>query len=67
MRPNIKAFNSKGNHEQQNQMATHRMGKNICKWSDQQGIILPDIQTAFAALSQKANKQSNQKMSRRSK
>ena len=51
----------------QNKKTTDRLRGNICKWSDQQGIILLDIQTAFAALSQKANKQSNQKMSRRSK
>ena len=46
MRPNIKAFNSKGNHEQQNQMATHRMRENICKQIDQQRINLQNIQIA---------------------
>ena len=32
-------------------MTTHKMGENICKWSNQQGINLQNIQTAHAALS----------------
>ena len=44
----------------------HRMRQNICKPSDQQGINLQNVQTAYAALYQK-NKQCNQKMGRRSK
>ena len=31
----------------------HRMGENICKWSDWQGIHLQNIQTSYAALYQK--------------
>ena len=49
MRPNIKAFNSKRKHEQQNQMATHRMGENICKQIDQQRINVQNIQIAQVA------------------
>ena len=31
-------MHSKGNHKQ-NEKTTHRMGENICKWSDQQELI----------------------------
>ena len=31
------------------------MGENICKWFDQQGINLQNLQTAHAAQYQKAN------------
>ena len=60
-----KLLHSKGNHKQ-NKKTTYRMGENICKQSDQQGINLQSIQTAHAAQYQK-NKQPNQKMGRRSK
>ena len=52
-------MHSKGNHKQ-NEKIAHRMGENICKWSDQQGINLQNIKTAHAARYQK-NKQPNQK------
>ena len=39
---------NKGNHKQ-NEKVTHRMGENICKWSNQQGITLQNIKTAKAA------------------
>ena len=45
---------------------THRMGENICKQCDWQGINLQNTQTAHAAQYQK-KKQANQKMGRRSK
>ena len=67
MEPNLteKILHSKGNHKQ-NEKTTHRMGENICKWSNWQGINLQNIQTAQAVQYQK-NKQPNQKMGRRSK
>ena len=43
-----KHLHSKGNHKQ-NQKDNHRMTENICKWSDQQGISLPNLQTAHVA------------------
>ena len=54
MEPNhtYKLLHSKGNH-QQNEKITHRVGENLCKRSDQQGINLQNIQTAHAALYQK--------------
>ena len=52
-----KLLHSKGNHKQ-NEKTTQRMGENMCKRSDQQGINLQNIQTAHAALHQ--NKQSYQ-------
>ena len=42
------------------------LGENICKWRDQQGINLQNIQTAHAAQYQK-NKQPNQNLGRRPK
>ena len=32
---------------------THRMGKNLCKRSNQQGLNLPNIQTSHTALHQR--------------
>ena len=49
----------KGDH-QENEKTTYGMGEIICKWSDQQGINLQNIQTAQEAQYQK-NKQPNQK------
>ena len=40
-------MHSKGNHKQ-NEKAL-RMGENICKWSNSQGINLQNIQTASVA------------------
>ena len=56
----------KGNHKQ-NEKTTHRMGENICKWSDRQGINLQNIQIVHAAQYKKKNKQPNQKMGEGSK
>ena len=58
-------MHSKGNHKQ-NKKTTHRMGENICKWCDWQGINLQNLQTAHVAQYQK-NKQPNQKMGQRPK
>ena len=54
---------SQGKHKQ-NEKTTHKMGEQICKWSNWQGN-LQNIQTAHASQHQK-NKQPNQKMSERS-
>ena len=61
-------MHSKGNYKQ-NQKTIHRMGENISKWSNQQGITLQNIQTAHAAQyqKQKTKKQPNQKMGLRSR
>ena len=58
-------MHSKGNHKQ-NEKIAHRMGENICKWSDQQGINFQNLQAAHAAQYQKY-KQPNPKMGRRPK
>ena len=44
-------MHSKGNHKLNEK--THRMGENICKWSNWQGVNLQNIQTAHAAQYQK--------------
>ena len=44
-------MHSKGNHEQ-NEKVTHRMGENICKPRDWQGINLQNSQTVHAAQNQ---------------
>ena len=40
-----KLLHSKGNHKQ-NEKTTYRMGGNICKQRDQQGLNVQNIQTA---------------------
>ena len=67
MGPNqtYKLLESKGNNKQNEQM-THRVGKNIGKWSTWQGINLQSIKTAHAT-QYKKSKQISQKMGRRSK
>ena len=40
-----KLLHSKGNHKQ-NEKTTYRLGENIYKWCDQQGINFQNIQTA---------------------
>ena len=45
-------MHSKAN-PKQNEMTTLRMGENICKWSNQQGINLQNTQIAYAAQYQK--------------
>ena len=62
---NLKAFIQQRKHKQ-NKKTTHRIGENICKWSDWQGINLQNIQTAYAAQYENKN-QPNQKMGGRSK
>ena len=54
MGPNqtYKLLHCKGNHKQ-NEKQTHRMGENICRWSDWQGINLQNLQTAHATLYKK--------------
>ena len=47
-------MHSKGNYKQ-NENATHRMGVNICKWSDRQGINLQNTQKTDVAQYQKNN------------
>ena len=56
-------LHSKRNHKQ-NEKITHRMGENICKWCNWQGINLQNTQTAHAALCQKT-KQHSPKMGRK--
>ena len=41
-------MHSKGNHKQ-NEKTTYKMGENICKQCDQQGINLQNIQIAHTA------------------
>ena len=60
-----KFLHSKGN-PKQHKKATHRMGENLCKSNNSQGIHLQNLETPSAAQCQK-NKQPHQKMSRRSK
>ena len=54
MGPNqtYKLLHSKGNHKQ-NEKTTYRMGENIYKWCDQQGLNFQNIQTAPTARYQK--------------
>ena len=54
-------LHSKGNHKQ-NENTTYRMGENICKQCNWQGINLQNIQTAHAAQyqSKHINKQTPQ-------
>ena len=47
-------MHSIGNNKQ-NEKTAHRMGENICKWSDQQAVNLQNIQTAHAAQYKKNN------------
>ena len=60
-----KLLHSKGSHKE-NEKTTYRIGKNIHKKCDWQGINFKNIQTAQTAQHQK-NKQPNQKTGRRSK
>ena len=58
-------MHSKGNCKE-NKKKTHRMGENICKWSNQQGNYVQNIEVARAVPYQK-NKQPNKTMGGRSK
>ena len=55
----------KGDHKQYEKTA-HRMGENICKWFDWQGIILQNLQVVYAPQYHQ-NTQPNQKKGRRPK
>ena len=57
-------MHSKENHKQTEKII-HRVGKNICKQCNWQGVNLQNIQTAHEAQYEKKN--SNQKLGRRSK
>ena len=56
MGPNqtYKLLHSKGNHKQ-NEKTTYRLGENICKRCEQQGLNLQNIQTAHTTQQQKNN------------
>ena len=47
MGPNeTQPLHCKGNHKQNGKETAHRMGENICKWHDWQGISLQNLQPA---------------------
>ena len=50
MGPNkiYKLLHSKGIHKQ-NKKTNYRMGENVCKWCDQQGLNFQNIQTVHTA------------------
>ena len=56
MGPNqtYKLLHSKGNHKQ-NKKTTYRMGENICKQCDRQGLNFQNIQTAHTTQQQQKN------------
>ena len=58
-------MHSKGSH-QQNEKTAYRLGENICKQCDQQGVNIQNIQTAHTTQYWR-NKQPSQKMDRRPK
>ena len=60
-----KLLYSKGNHKQ-NEKTTCRLGENICKWCDKQGLNFQNTQIAHTT-QQQQQKQRNQKMGRRPK
>ena len=66
MGPNqtYKLLHSKENHKQ-NKKTTHRMGENICKQWDQQGLNFQNTQTAHTT--QQKQKTNNLKMGKRPK
>ena len=47
-------LHSKGNHKQ-NEKTTYRLGKNICKWCDQQGLNFQNKQAGHESQCQKKN------------
>ena len=53
-------MHSKGNHKQ-NKKTTLRIGENIFKWSNWQGINLQNIQTAYAVKNQDSKQPSQKK------
>ena len=52
MEPTYKPLFSKGNHKQ-NKKTAYRLGENICKWCNQQGLNFQNIQTAHTTQQQK--------------
>ena len=55
-------LHSKGKHQQEKKKkTTFRMGENICKRNNWEGINFQNIQTAYAAQYTKKGKKSNQK------
>ena len=52
MGPNQDLLHSKGNH-QQSKKTTYRIGENICKWCDQHGVNIQNIQTVHITHYQK--------------
>ena len=60
MGPNqtYKLLHSKGNHKQ-NEKTTYRMGGNICKWCDQQGLNFQNIRTVHTTRQQALKKSAN--------
>ena len=68
MQPNqtYELLHSKGNHLKKPKKTTYRMGENICKQCNRQGLDFQKIQTACTTQQQK-NKQPNGKMGRRPK
>ena len=67
MGPNqtYKLLHSKGNHKQ-NEKTPYRLGENVCKICNQQGLNFKNIQTAHTTQSQKKKKKIK-KMGRRPK
>ena len=51
-------MHSRGNCKH-NEKTTHRMGRNICRWCDWQGIHVQNLQTAHAAQHQKKKQTKN--------
>ena len=60
-----KLLHSKGN-EKTEKKKVKRLGENICKWCDQQGLI-SKIYKQLTEVNNKTNKQPNRKMGRRPK
>ena len=56
MEPNqtYKLLHSKGNHKQ-NEKTTYRMGENICKWCNWQGLNFQNTQTAYTTQQHQKN------------
>ena len=61
-----KLLHSKGNHKLKEKTA-YRLGENNCKQCDWQGLNLQSIQTVHITQQQQQNKESNIKISKRSK
>ena len=53
-----KILHNKGNQEKNNEKATYRLGENICKWCNQQGLNLQNIETTHTIQRKKKNQPS---------